>query len=127
MPRILSLDAEPEILALLHTIIQHIGYEHLYTTSNEQALDLLRSGNIDLFTQNIMRCHTNGCEFYQLMQNSPDLKHIPVLIISSLDPIDLPASCSEIITHLYPQHYITMPFSPKKLKNAIKHTLNQVT
>jgi len=96
----------------LHAIIQRTGYEHSYTTRNKEALSLLRTGNIDLFTQNLMRCDTNGCEFYQLMQNSTDLKHIPVLIISNLDPIDLPQNCFESITDLYPHHYITTPFSP---------------
>jgi len=123
MPRILSLDTKPEILELLHTVIQRAGYEHMYATSNEQALDTLRQGNIDLFTQNIMRFGTNGCEFYQSTQNSPDLKDIPVLIISSLDPIALPDACFAMIANLYPHHYVAMPFSPKKLRAVIKNEL----
>lgn len=123
MPRILSLDTEPEVLELLHTILVRAGYEHLYTTDNEEALAILRKGGIDLFTQNILHYDLNGCKFYQMMQSESSLKNIPVLLITSLDPTTLSSDYFKMIAPLYPKHYISMPFGPKKLLSAVETTL----
>lgn len=123
MPRILSLDNELEILELLHVILTRAGYEHLYTTDSAEAMDILREGGIDLFTQNILRDDPDGCEFYQMMQADTVLKNIPVLIITSLDPANLPPRHFEMIAPLYPQRYISMPFGSKKLLSAVETTL----
>lgn len=125
MPRILSLDAEEEILRLVNIILKRAGYEHLTTTNSNEALSILREGNIDLFTQSILRADINGCELYNIVRAEQQLQHIPILIISSLDPTNLPKPCSKIITALYPQYYITMPFSPKKLLTTIQAILAQ--
>jgi DNA-binding response OmpR family regulator len=52
--RILSLDDEPEMLALLSLILRRAGYECLGTTDEQEALSILRTQSIDLFTQEEM-------------------------------------------------------------------------
>lgn len=123
MPRILSLDPEPEILELLHAIFARAGYEHLYTTDNEEALAILRHGEVDLFTQNLLRYDPNGCEFYRMMQADATLKHIPVVIITSVDPLTLPPEYFKMIAPLYPHYYIGRPFVPRKLLHVVEKTL----
>lgn len=54
MTRILSLDDEPEMLALLSLILRRAGYECLGTTDEQEALSILRTQSIDLFTQEEM-------------------------------------------------------------------------
>ncbi len=124
MPKILSLDIEKDILKLLNTIFERAGYEHIYTTNSDEALAILNSGDIDLFTQNIIRAQPNGCEFYQLMQSDEDLHTIPMLIISSVDPLNLPQKHFNVIAPLYPDYFISMPFSKKTLLNRVKKILN---
>ena len=123
MPRILSLDTETEILGLLHAIFERAGYEHIYTTDNEEALSILRSQKVDLFTQNIMRPKMSGCELYQLMRSEERLHDIPVLVITTLSPMILSRDCQDMIRDLYPHNYMMMPFSPQDLLAVIRRIL----
>jgi len=127
MPKILSLDVEEETLGLLNTIFKRAGYEHLHTTNSNEALSILRKGDIDLFTQNILRADMDGCEFYRLMQSEDTLRDIPVLIISSLTPPLLPKYCKSMLLQLYPHHFIPMPFGQKKLLAVVAAILESQT
>jgi CheY-like chemotaxis protein len=122
---ILSLHAESDILNLLHIIVERAGYEHLFTTNAETALSILQSERIDLFIQNLMRPDINGCEFYDIMQDDKEFRHIPVLIVSAINPLTYPEICFRVIQNLYPDHYLLMPFSPQALLSAIKRILSE--
>lgn len=123
--RILSLHSETEILELLHIVLKRGGYEHLSTTNPNTALTILREQNIDLLIQNLMRPNINGCVFYDIMQNDTDLRHIPVLIISTINPLSYPVECAYVIQNLYPDHYILLPFSTQVLLNTVRRILSE--
>jgi CheY-like chemotaxis protein len=123
--KILSLHAESDILNLLHIIFERAGYEHLFTTNSETALSILQTEKIDLFIQNLMRPDINGCEFYDIMQGDKHLRHIPILIVSTINPLTYPEICSSVIKNLYPNHYLLMPFSPQVLLSAINKVLSE--
>ncbi len=119
VPYILSLDSETEILTLLHAILQRAGYQHYGTTDPNEALRILRSGVVDLFTQSVVRSGVNGCDFYQMMKSERPLRDIPVLLISSIDPATLSEPSFKIIADLYPHNYIPMPFGYNRLLAAV--------
>src|SRR5258708_7780226 len=83
-PQILSLDDEPEILAVMRRMIQEAGYESWGTSDEAEAMCLLCfSDEIDLFVQDLERPNgIGGCEFLRLMRSHRKLRQIPVLIIS---------------------------------------------
>lgn len=125
MVKILSLHAESEILSLLQIILERAGYEHLYTSNSRTALDILKNQNIDFLIQNLMRPDINGCKFYDIMQEDQCLRHIPVLIVSTLNPMTYPELCFRVIRDLYPDRYLLMPFSPQKLVSTINSILSE--
>jgi CheY-like chemotaxis protein len=125
--KILSLHAESDILNLLHIILERAGYEHVFTTNAETALSILQSEKIDLFIQDLMRPDINGCEFYDIIQDDKTLRHIPVLIVSSINPLTYPEICFRVIQNLYADHYLLMPFSPKVLLSTISRILSEAT
>jgi adenylate cyclase len=122
--KILSLHAESEILNLLHIFLRRAGHEHLFTTNSETALSTLREGRIDLFIQNLMRPDINGCEFYDIMLADDHLRYIPVLIVSTINPLTYPRICANIIQDLYPDHYLLLPFSQQVLSSKISKILS---
>lgn len=125
MAKILGLHAESEILNLLQLLLRRAGYEFVYTTSSDTALSILRKGGIDLFIQNLMRPDINGCELYEIMLNDDFLQHIPVLIISTINPLIYPEICGNVIHNLYPNHYLLMPFSPKEFLSIVSRILSE--
>jgi DNA-binding response OmpR family regulator len=125
--KILSLHAESDILNLLQIILERAGYEHLFTTDSETALKILQTEKVDLFIQNLMRPDINGCKFYDIMQDDKELRHIPVLIVSAINPLTYPDICFRIIQNLYPDYYLLMPFKPQILLSAINRILSEAT
>ena len=123
MTKILSLHAESEILNLLQIILERAGYEHIFTTDSQTALNILQKDNIDLLIQNLMRPDIDGCKFYDMMRADTRLQRIPVLIISAINPLTYPELCRHVIQDLYPNHYLLLPFRPQMLLSTVNRIL----
>jgi len=122
MTRILSLDDCAEIVDLISLILTRAGYDHTGTTDNYDALSILRSEPVDLFTQDLMRPDMDGWTFYELVKSDASLRHIPVLIISaksqSIDKVLGLQVCRV-------DGYLTKPFGPQELLEAIAEILKR--
>jgi CheY-like chemotaxis protein len=81
--RILSLDDDSDMLLLLNLHLEHLGYESLVTSNEQEALSILRTQSIDLFTQDVSRAGIGGWDFLRLMKSDATLKNIPVIMISA--------------------------------------------
>jgi DNA-binding response OmpR family regulator len=120
MTRILSLDDCGEIVDLISPILTRAGYDHTGTTDNYDALSILRSEPIDLFTQDLMRPVMDGWRFYELMQSEERLREIPVLIISAN------AQSIERMLSLRPYEvdgFIAKPFGLQELPTEVQRIL----
>jgi len=83
MVRILSLDDDPIGLGVLLFALRNAGYECIGTTSEQEAMSILRTQPIDLFTQDFVRPGLGGYEFLRWMKSDKSLKSILVLGISA--------------------------------------------
>jgi CheY-like chemotaxis protein len=83
MTRILSLDDDSDEIDLLKVVLEQRGYESLVVGNEQEALSILRTQSIDLFTQDIAHAGLGGWDFLRLMKSDAALKHIPVIIISA--------------------------------------------
>ncbi len=122
MTRILSLDDCAEIVDLISLILTRAGYDHTGTTDNYDALSILRSEPVDLFTQDLMRPGMDGWTFYELMKSDVALRHIPVLIISTQSQ-----SINKVLGLPVCQvdGYLTKPFGPQELLEAVAEILKR--
>ena len=117
MTRILSLDDEPELLNLYRLILDRHGFEHITTTDSYQALDILRNEQVDLFTQDLMHPGMDGWQILEIMRSDPRLCDIPVLVISSIVPVQ---------RSLYPTGdtiCLKKPFGVPEFLEAVEHQL----
>jgi len=122
MTRILSLDDCAEIVDLISLILTRAGYDHTGTTDNYDALSILRSEPVDLFTQDLMRPDMDGWTFYELMKSDASQCRIPVLIISAQSQ-----SISKVLgLQVYQvDGYLTKPFGPQELLEAVAEILKR--
>ncbi len=123
MTRILSLNDDPETLKLLHCFMVRAGYDHLITTNSKEALEILQRGNIDLFTQDIMRPEVDGYELYLRLKADTRTAHIPVLFITTQSAYQLVAQIGREIDQ-YGDGYLGIPFSRQELLAAIQSILS---
>jgi len=82
---ILCVDDEDFNLDLLETLLRPHGYETLSALDGREALQILSSKTVDLVLLDINMPLMNGYEVCAKMKADPQLQHIPVIMITSLD------------------------------------------
>ena len=81
--RILCLD-DNEIITDAHLqFLQEEGYDAFASTDSYDALDILRTGEVDILIQDYNRPALNGGGLLEIMKADDDLKNIPVIISSA--------------------------------------------
>ncbi|MEB3827677.1 adenylate/guanylate cyclase domain-containing protein [Phormidium sp. CCY1219] len=86
-----------------------------------EALELLRAEPFDLVLLDIMMPNMNGYQVLQELKANPQLRHIPVIMISAIDDIDSVVKCIE----LGAEDYLSKPFNPVMLKARINASLEK--
>jgi len=127
MARILSIDDEPGMLELIRLVLESAGYESLHTGNEQEALSILYTQPIDLFTQDLMRPGKSGAEFLGQMKSDERLRGIPVLHISA-ESRDIHAQALQWagldIDHDL-DGYLQKPFGPKQLLDIVEAILQK--
>lgn len=81
--KILVVDDEPEMVALLKTRLSANGYEVATAYKGAEALEKARASRPDLILLDILMPGLDGIEVSQVLKKS-DLKEVPVIFITAL-------------------------------------------
>ncbi len=120
-----------------YTLIRRLnrqGYENVVEAENgRQALDLMRERAFDLVLLDIMMPEMDGYEMLEEVKSDPNLRDIPVIMISAIDEMDSVVKCIE----LGAEDYLPKPFNrtllqarvgasleKKKLRDVVKQAHN---
>lgn len=96
-------------------------FEVIYHENPLTAIDWMNEGNTpDLIISDINMPHMRGDEFLKFIKNNPQIKDVPVIILSGED------SSSDRIRLLEEgaDDYIVKPFNPLELQIRVKKLLN---
>jgi CheY-like chemotaxis protein len=126
-PRVLSLDDELEILALMRIVLEKAGYEFWGTDDEAEATCLLCfSKRVDVFTQDLDRpAGVGGCQILHWLRSHPKLRRIPVLIVSGypepwarqmLENAGLHAEAGRV-------GFLQKPFTSEQLSRSVRRML----
>lgn len=98
------------------------GYTNVATATNgREALELLQARPIDLVLLDIMMPDMNGYEVLERLKADPQLRHIPVIMISAIDEIESVIRCVE----LGAEDYLSKPFNPTLLRARVGASLER--
>jgi len=100
---------------LLSRRLQRQGHTTVTANNGREAIDKMRSQPFDLVLLDVMMPELNGYETLEQLKQDPDLRHIPVIMISALDDIESVVRCIE----LGAEDYLFKPFNPTLLKARI--------
>lgn len=121
MTRILALDDHLDLVSMVALVLERVGYDCIVTDDSYEAWALLHTVPFDLFTQDIMRVDIHGIEFYQLMRADASLDDVPLLMITAKPR---PANLEQVFEAGL-DGYLTKPFSPEGLMDAIARALRR--
>ncbi len=84
MPRVLVVDDEPGVAAILATILEDAGYQVATAIDGQQGLRQLAQTPADAVFLDFMMPVLDGPGMFQSMRAQPAWKAIPVIVMSSL-------------------------------------------
>ena len=115
-PALLVVDDSEDNRYTLTRRLKRQGYDNVETAEHgRHALDVLATRPFDLVLLDIMMPEMTGYEVLETMKSDPNLRDIPVVMISALDEIDSVVHCIE----LGAEDYLTKPFNPALLRARI--------
>jgi two-component system, OmpR family, alkaline phosphatase synthesis response regulator PhoP len=119
--RILAVDDEESIRRILEVNLVQAGYTVETAESGSHALTLLLKNDYDLLISDVMMPEMDGLELVEHIRQSPDLKKLPVILLTA-------RSSESDITRGYVQGtdlYLTKPFDPAELRVWVGRMLAQ--
>ena len=118
--KVVCIEDEPEIIDLIRLILGRKGFDLTGATGGQEGLDAIREVKPDLVLLDLMMPDMDGWEVYQQMKADPELKDIPVIVVTakaqSIDKI-LGLHIAKV------DDYVTKPFGPQELLQSVERVL----
>jgi DNA-binding response OmpR family regulator len=118
-PLVLIIEDEPHIVLSLEFLLERAGYETASGTDGEEGLALVRRLHPDVVLLDIMLPKRNGYEVCRTIKADPQLRSIPVIMLSAkgqevevLKGLELGAAA-----------YVTKPFGNAEILESIRAVL----
>jgi CheY-like chemotaxis protein/two-component sensor histidine kinase len=116
---ILVVDDEANIRRFLRYELTNRGYRVLEASGGKEAIDLARKYHPDLITLDILMHDISGFDVTAVLKNDPDIKDIPILIVSVMED-------KEKAYKLGANDYVTKPFTIEVLVDKINLLLQDI-
>lgn len=118
--RVVCIEDEPEMIDLVRLILGRKGFEVIGANGGVEGLEAVRREKPDLVLLDLMMPDMDGWEVYQQVKADPELKDIPVVVVTakaqSIDKV-LGLHIAKV------DDYITKPFGPQELLESVAKIL----
>ncbi len=121
MAKILVVDDEAPIRALMRATLTMAGHEVVEAGGGEEALKKIKKDDFDLVVLDIMMPVTDGYEVLERVKAIPAKATIPVIVVTA-KPYESEGIMREMTAGAI--DHIAKPFEPEDLEIAVSRTLN---
>ena len=101
--------------------LEHQGHIVSLAEDGQQALDLLATQPFDVMLLDIIMPEMDGYQVLEAIKSNPDLRNLPVIVISALDEVDSAVRCIEMGA----EDYLPKPFNPVLLRARLNASLQK--
>jgi CheY-like chemotaxis protein len=120
MPKILVVDDDPDFLSICRIILKAEAYQILEAANGDEALELMHRDRPDLVLLDVMMSTTlEGVDVCRELRSDPDLKDVPVVMISSIATSEYAAEFPDD-EHIPIDTWISKPIQPTVLLRIVK-------
>ena len=119
--RVLVVDDNKVSRLLLARGLEQQGHTVTFAENGRLALDMLRARPFDLVLLDVIMPELDGEQVLAALTSDPDLRHIPVIMISASDELDSVVRCIE----LGAEDYLAKPLNAVLLKARIGASLEK--
>jgi two-component system, OmpR family, phosphate regulon response regulator PhoB len=82
--RVLVVDDEQDVRVFMKTLLETNGYKPVVAEDGKQGLEMARAKKPALIILDVMMPKESGIHMYRELKKDPDLKEIPVIMVSAL-------------------------------------------
>jgi adenylate cyclase len=118
---ILVVDDDAVIRSMLARRLEQSGHEVTTAGNGRQGLEMLRAEAFDVVLLDVLMPEVNGYQVLEQLKSNPELRHIPVVMITALDDMDSAVRCIE----LGADDYLPKPIDPVVLAARINAGLTK--
>lgn len=117
--RVLVVDDEADIVSTVKYRLEFNEFEVVTATNGKEGLEKAASEKPDIILLDISMPVMNGHEMLERLKNSPDIKDIPVIVVSAFSDAKDIAKAAELGI----ADYVTKPFDFPDLMGKISNIL----
>lgn len=119
---VVCIEDEPTMIELVKLILTSKGFEVYGAMGGQEGLDLIAEKQPDVVLLDLMMPDMSGWDVYQQMKSDEAIRRIPVIVVTAkaqnIDKV-LGLHIAKV------QEYITKPFSPAELTDAVTRVIEQ--
>ncbi len=126
--RVLVVDDELDMRTFLTTLLETSGYKPLSAVDGKEGMEVAREKKPSVIILDVMMPNESGISMYRELKNDPELKDIPVVMLSALSKKTF--FHSQKVLDEYkgekipePADYIEKPPEPEDILEAIQNCL----
>ena len=118
---ILVVDDDPVSRLMLTGSLERHGHHVRAAEDGSEALDLLRTESFDVVLLDVLMPNVDGYGVLEQLKGDPDLRHIPVVMVTSVDDVESAVRCIE----LGADDYLPKPIDPVLLTARVNAGLTK--
>jgi len=108
---VLLVEDDRSLRRLLEIILERAKYAYVSAGDGREAIEALQSNRIDLVITDAFMPNLNGHELCRFMKDNEALAHIPIVLLSALDPES--GEGDQI------DEFLTKPVSPEEFRACV--------
>jgi CheY-like chemotaxis protein len=118
-PTVLLAEDDAAVRRYLEVILRRAGYTVICAANGLEAIKAAMSSKVDAVVTDALMPHLNGHELCRYLRARPELMHIPILLLSGLEPNagGAPQTSAHADAHL------TKPVRPEDFTNCLAKLL----
>lgn len=109
---VLLVEDDPALRRYLEVVLQRAGYDVVSAGDGLEAMKSLLSGGVDVIVTDALMPNLDGYELCRFVRNSHHLAHLPIILLSALDPRNSTDESEQV------NAFLAKPVSPEDLLSA---------
>ena len=116
---VLLVEDDPALRRYLEVVLERAGYSVLSAGDGLEAMKVLLSAPVDVIVTDALMPNLDGYELCRFVRNSRHLSHLPVILLSALDPRNTTDESEQV------NAFLSKPVSPEDLIAACEASLKR--
>ena len=116
-PFVLLVEDDPALRRYLEVVLQRAGYDVMSAGDGLEGMKVLLAARVDVIVTDALMPNLDGYELCRFVRNSQHLAHLPIILLSALDPKNTTDESEQV------NAFLAKPVSPDDLLACISQVI----